>query len=184
VSGPAEVVALLERGRAFRLDGDENGARAAFANAFELARGACDAQVMGEAALGLAAGYISGTHFGRVPAFLFEAHEIAEGVTRTRLAAALVRARVDSGDAVRAVAFAAEAIEGAEASGDPALLAEALDAQLLVHWGPDDLHERLQISSSARRATACMPSSSRTSTPRGISARRRWRREPLRASRM
>ena len=144
--GPEEVADLLQRGRAARVDGDEDGARAAFAEAFEMARDQRDAETMGKAALGLATGYVSGTHFGRVPAFLFEAHNLATGVTRTRLAAALVRAWVYSGNAERAVPFAAEAIEGAESSGDPALLAEALDAQLLVHWGPDDLNERLRIT--------------------------------------
>jgi hypothetical protein len=147
MSGRAEVDHLVARGRAARLDGNEDGARAAFAKAFELAREARDPEAMGAAALGLAAGYVSGTHFGRVPAFLFEAHRLAAGVTRTRLAVALVRAWVYSGDAARAAPFAAEAIDGAEAAGDPALLAEALDAQLLAHWGPDDLPVRLQISS-------------------------------------
>jgi hypothetical protein len=154
MSGRAEVDQLLERGRSSRLDGDEDGARAAFANAFERAREARDAEAMGEAALGLAAGYISGTHFGRVPAFLFEAHDLAAGVTRTRLAVALVRAWVYSGDAARAVPFAAEAIEGAQASGDPALLAEALDAQLLTHGDPDDLSERLRITSNLEDTVA------------------------------
>jgi hypothetical protein len=147
MSGPGEVVAdLLRCGRAARIDGDEDGARAAFAKAFELAREERDPESMGQAALGLATGYVSGTHFGRVPAFLFEAHSLATGVTRTRLAVELARAWSYSGDAERAVPFAAEAIEGAESSGDPALLAAALDAQLLVHWGPDDLDERLRIT--------------------------------------
>jgi hypothetical protein len=147
MSGRAEIDQLLERGRASRLGGDEDGARASFAQGFELAREARDAEAMGEAALSLAAGYISGTHFGRVPAYLFEAHNLAAGVTRTRLAVALVRAWVYSGEPARAVPFAAEAIEGAEAFGDPTLLAEALDAQLLTNWGPDDLNERLRITS-------------------------------------
>jgi len=46
---------------------------------------------------------------------------------------------VYGGSPDRGVEFAAEAVAGAEVAGDPALLAEALDAQLLVHWGPDDL---------------------------------------------
>jgi hypothetical protein len=147
MSGPGEVVAdLLLRGRAARIDGDEDGARAAFATAFELARDERDPEAMGQAALGLATGYVSGTHFGRVPAFLFEAHSLSSGITRTRLAVALARAWAYSGAADRAVPFAAEAIDGAESSGDAALLAQALDAQLLVHWGPDDLEERLRIT--------------------------------------
>ena len=146
MSGPGEAADLARLGRAARVDGDEDGARAAFAKAFELAREQRDPEAMGQAALGLAGGYVSGTHFGRVPAFLFEAHGLATGVSRTRLAVALARAWAYSGDTDRAVPFAAEAIEGAESSGDAALLAEALDAQLLVHWGPDDLVERLRIT--------------------------------------
>jgi hypothetical protein len=146
MSGPGEVTDLVRWGRAARVDGDEDGARAAFAKAFELARERRDPEAMGQAALGLASGYVSGTHFGRVPAFLFEAHGLATGVTRTRLAVALARAWAYSGDTDRAVPFAAEAIEGAESCGDAALLAEALDAQLLVHWGPHDLVDRLRIT--------------------------------------
>jgi hypothetical protein len=146
MSGSAELDGLLRRGRTARVNGDEDGARAAFARAFELARDQRDPEAMGQAALGLAGGYMSGTHFGRVPAFLFEAHALATGPTRTRLAVALARAWAYSGDTDRAVPFAAEAIAGAETSGDPAALAEALDAQLLVHWGPDDLAERLRIT--------------------------------------
>jgi hypothetical protein len=146
MSGRAEVDQLVANAKTLRLNGDEDAARTAFAEAFALAREARDAEAMGEAALGLAAGHLSGTHFGRVPAFLFEAHDLAEGITRTRLAVALVRAWVYSGDAARAAPFAAEAIDGALSAGDPRLLAEALDAQLLAHWGPDDLDERRRIT--------------------------------------
>jgi hypothetical protein len=45
----------------------------------------------------------------------------------------------------RAVQFATEAVAAADGLGDAVLLAEALDAELLVHWGPDDLAERLRI---------------------------------------
>src|SRR5256885_7723567 len=98
LAGPGEVAGLMRRGRAARLDGDDDGARAAFAKAFELAREQRDPAAMGQAALGLAGGYVSGTHFGRVPAFLFEAHGLATGITRTRLAVALARALAYPGD--------------------------------------------------------------------------------------
>ena len=91
MSGRAEFDRLVEQGRTSRLAGDEDGARAAFVQAFEQAREAGDAEAMGTAALGLAAGYVSRSHFGRVPAFLFEAHRMARGISRTRLAVALVR---------------------------------------------------------------------------------------------
>jgi hypothetical protein len=62
------------------------------------------------------------------------------------VAVALARAWVYGGDADRAVEFAREAVTTAEAAGDATLLADALDAQLLVHWGPDQLTERLAIT--------------------------------------
>jgi hypothetical protein len=130
-----------------RAAGDVDAARAAYAAAYDGARQARDVDVMTEAALGLAAGQMWGTLPGRAPAFLHEAYELARGEQRTRLAVALARAWVYAGDSGRAVVFADEAVASAETSGAPALLAEALDAQLLVHWGPDDLDDRLSITS-------------------------------------
>src|SRR3954463_11598719 len=98
---------------------------------------------MTAAAVGLAAGQGFGTFPGRVPAFLHEAYRLATGVQRARGAAALARAWVYGGGGARAVEFAREAVATAEAAGDATLLADALDAQLLVHWGPDQLAERL-----------------------------------------
>src|SRR3954451_4252671 len=101
---------------------------------------------MTAAAVGLAAGQSFGTSPGRVPAFLHEAYRLADGLQRARVAVALARAWVYGGDAERAVEFAREAVGTAEAAGDATLLAEALDAQLLVHWGPDELAERLAVT--------------------------------------
>src|SRR4051794_12644669 len=101
---------------------------------------------MTEAALGLAAGRIFGSHPGRAPAFLHQASTRAAGVQRARIAVALARAWGYGGDAARATGFAEEAVATAERTGDAVLLADALDAQLLVHWGPDDYAERLRIT--------------------------------------
>lgn len=101
---------------------------------------------MTAAALGLASTQLFGAFPGRLPAFLHETYTLARGGQRARLAVALARAWAYGGDPARAIAFAMEALEYAEARDDPALLAQALDAQLLVHWGPDDLDERLRIS--------------------------------------
>src|SRR4051794_11518238 len=101
---------------------------------------------MTEAALGLAAGRLFGTVPGRVPAFLHEAYVRATGLQRARVAVALARAWVYGGDPARAVSFAEEAVTTAEDAGDAVLLADAFDAQLLVHWGPDDLTERVRIT--------------------------------------
>jgi hypothetical protein len=101
---------------------------------------------MTEAAVGLAACQLFGTVPGRVPAFLHEAYQRASGVRRARVAVALARAWVYGADPARAVSFAEEAVAIAQDAGDAVLLADALDAQLLVHWGPDDLTERVRIT--------------------------------------
>jgi hypothetical protein len=87
-----------------------------------------------------------GTHPGSLPAVLHESYAAADGAARGKLAAALARAWAYGGECVRAEPFAAEAVAIAETTGDPAQLAEALDAQLLVHWGPDDLAERVRLT--------------------------------------
>src|SRR4051794_36525200 len=127
--------------------GDGDAARVAYARAYDAAREADDVEAMTDAALGLAAGRTFGTVPGRVPAYLHEAYRRARGDQRARIAVALARTWVYGGEPDRAVGFAEEAIEAAERAGDATLLAAALDAQLLVHWGPDDLAERLRITS-------------------------------------
>jgi len=155
MGGPREDSAeLLRRAAAARATGDAEAARAAYAQAYHDARQSDDVEVMTEAALGLAAGHIFGTDLGRVPALLHEAYTIAEGVQRARLAVALTRAWVYGGNPARAVQFATEAVAAAVGLGDAVLLAEALDAELLVHWGPDHLAERLRITTRSQNAVA------------------------------
>src|SRR5690348_15875867 len=128
---------------------DDNAAaarRAGYVRAYDQARAAGDAGAMAGVALGLAATQTFGTVPGRVPALLHEAYALARGEQRARLAVALARAWAYGYDPARAAEFAAEALAFAEAQDDRALLAAALDAQLLVHWGPDDLAERLAIT--------------------------------------
>ncbi len=121
-------------------------ARAGYMRAYDKARAAGDIEAMAEAALGLAATQTFGTVRGPVPAFLHEAYSLTRGEQRVRLAVALARAWAYGYDPARAADFAAEALAYAQAHDDPSLLAAALDAQLLVHWGPDDLDERLSIT--------------------------------------
>jgi hypothetical protein len=127
-------------------DDAASAARAGYVRAYDQARAARDIEAMTDAALGLAATQTFGTFPGRVPAFLHEAYSLARGGQRARLAVALARAWAYGYDPARAAGFAAEALAYAEAHDDPSLLAAALDAQLLVHWGPDDLDERLSIT--------------------------------------
>ena len=121
-------------------------ARAAHVRDFEQGRAAGDVEAMGAAALALAGTYAFGAEHGRVPAFLHEAWSLAAGEQRARLAVALARVWAWAGDASRAAGFASEALAAAESLGDDPLLAQALDAQLLVHWGPDDLGARQEIT--------------------------------------
>jgi hypothetical protein len=125
-------------------DSDASGNRLVLA--YDAARGAGDVDGMVTAALALAAGRVFGSVPGRVPAFLYEAYTLAGGEHRARLAVAVARAWAYGGDPARAVEFADEALVFAEAQRNPTLLAQALDAQLLAHWGPDDLDERLRIT--------------------------------------
>ncbi|MGV1009581.1 MAG: hypothetical protein ACOYBY_13365 [Dermatophilaceae bacterium] len=114
--------------------------------AFVAGRARGDAAAMAEAALELAAHHSFGTHLGSTPAYVHEAYVLAEGARRARLAAALARTWVYGNERDRAVPFAAEAEALAASLADQGLLAEALDAALLVHWGPDDQAERLRIT--------------------------------------
>jgi hypothetical protein len=133
--------------REANLAGDgASAARAGYVGAYDKARAAGDIEAMAEAALALAATQTFGTYPGRVPAFLHEAYSLARGEQRARLAVALARAWAYGYDPARAAGFAAEALAYAEAHDDRSLLAAALDAHLLVHWGPDDLDERLSIT--------------------------------------
>ncbi len=114
--------------------------------AFAAAQQAQDADALAQAALALAEGHRFGTHPGRVPAFLHEAYRLAQGTARIRLAVALARIWAYAYDPDQAAPFAAEAEAAADRLADPTLLAEALDARLLVSWGPDQFAERLRIT--------------------------------------
>ena len=98
-------------------------------------------------ALDLAATYVFGTEPGRIPMVLFDAFD-ATDVPRDRalLGAALARCWAYAGEHSRAVPFAVSAVRDAELSADPVVLAEALDAALATHWGPDELEVRVDLS--------------------------------------
>jgi hypothetical protein len=130
-------------------------ARAAHCDAFVAARAADDAGAMAEAALGLASLQRFGGPGGRTPALLHEAYLAADSpATRARLAAALARSWVYGNDAARGATFAVEAVELAEQTRDPTVLADALDGQLATSWGPDDLSERLRITARLQDVAA------------------------------
>lgn len=91
--------------------------------------------------------HLFGTEPGRIAARLYEALSIADDEREAaRLAAALARVWAYGGHADRAVGPATEAVRHAERVGDPALLADCLDAALAANWGPDALDERFRLA--------------------------------------
>jgi len=119
--------------------------RGELVRAFESARASDDVEAMAAAALRI----VADRRFGAPPAapgYLHEAYLRVTGEHRIRLAVELARAWAYAGEPDRAAPFAQEAVAAAEESGDAVLLAAALDADILVHWGPDEL--------AARSATA------------------------------
>ena len=80
---------------------------------------------------------------GLLPVRLHAAYDATtEPAPRARLAAALARCWSYANEPVRARPFALEALDLADGLDDPLLLADALDAALASHWGPDDLARR------------------------------------------
>ena len=134
--------------------GSDDEARAKYVKAYDQARAAGDHEAMAAAALRLAGMQMFGLVPGRIPAFLHEAYEHAHGRQRVELAIAIARAWGYGYEPDRARQFAAEAINSEHAAADPALLAAALDAALVVAWGPDDFDERLAITERLEDVTA------------------------------
>ncbi|CUR55821.1 hypothetical protein NOCA2310001 [metagenome] len=104
--------------------------------------------------LGAASVYVFGAAAGKLPAQLYDVLARTTGdEPRARLAATLARCWAYAGQPDRAVRFAEEAVARAEeavaraeAAGDPALLADCLDAALAAHWGPDQLEVRRALA--------------------------------------
>jgi hypothetical protein len=138
---------LLDRADAVRSAGEGDAAGALYAMAIDRARDAGDLDQWTRAALGAASVHLFGTEPGRLPAELYDVlARTVEDADRARIAAALARVWSYSGYPERAAPFAAEAVERAERTASPELLADALDATLTVHWGPDDLDERVALT--------------------------------------
>jgi hypothetical protein len=155
MSDPAErITEMLDQAVTAREVGDSGATRAAYLAAFAAAKDADRADLMAEAAVGLARGQRFGTHPGRVPAFLHEAYVRAEGRTRVRLAVALARSWAYGNEPLQAEPFAQEAVDAAERLGDPELLVQSLDAQLLVLWGPDQFDDRARVTAALESAVA------------------------------
>ena len=108
--------------------------QAALVRALLAARQVGDAKLIENAAVSLPLGQRYGAHPGQVPALLYEAYAQATAAPRRcRLAAALARAWVYGGYPERSRVFAREATDLALSTGDPRLVADALDAALLAN---------------------------------------------------
>ncbi|MEP9385146.1 hypothetical protein [Nocardioides sp. KR10-350] len=146
MSAPTPLADLLARADAERAAGRGEDAARLYDEAVAEARGAGDLAAWTRAALGAASVHLFGTDPGKVPAQL---HDLLARTTRdadrVRLAAALARCWAYSGRPARAERFAREALDRAEPTGDPALVADSLDAMLACHWGPDDADVRTAL---------------------------------------
>lgn len=135
--------ALLDRAEVAWSAGDAEAAVALFESAVMAAGQENDLETGVAAVLGLSRGQRYNLTPGRLPVHLHAAYDaVSEPDVRARLAAALARCWAYANEPLRATPFAAEALNLAEASGDQTVVADALDAALAAHWGPDDLRSR------------------------------------------
>ncbi len=141
------IAELLDRADAERAAG--RGATAARLYDEGAARCRADDDLAGwtRAVLGAASVQVFGSEPGKLPALLYDVlARTTDDEARSRLAAALARCWVYAGHADRATRFADEAVAGAQRVGDPGLRADALDAALAAHWGPDELDVRRSLA--------------------------------------
>lgn len=114
-----------------------------YGRAADLAESAGDLDARIAAVLGLARGQRYNLTPGVLPVRLHAAYDAAaEPGARARLAAALARCWSYANEPLRSRPFADEALAHAGGLGDMVLLADALDAALTAHWGPDELGRR------------------------------------------
>ncbi len=149
------IAELLDRADAERSAGRGVEASRWYHQAAEAARHADDHDSWVRAALGAASVHVFGTEPGKVPAMLYDVLvRTTDDGLRARLAAALARCWVYASEAERAVRFSDEAVHRARLSEDPTVLADALDAALAVHWGPDDLEVRRALTAELDEVAA------------------------------
>jgi len=143
VREPSTAASLLARAEQAWAGGDRAAALAAFDQAATRAEDEGDLTARTAAVLGLARGQQYNVTPGRLPVCLHAVYsQVADPGARAALAAALARCWVYANEPGRARPFALEALSLAERQDDPVLLADALDAALASHWGPDELPQR------------------------------------------
>ncbi len=157
-TAPSEIVQLLARADTERASGRGVDAAHLYGAAADLARDAGDLERWATAALGAASVQPFDTEPGRLPSLLYDilAHSTDDAI-RSRLAAALARCWVYAGQAKRGVQFSDQAIQCARRTGDESLIADALDAALATHWGPDDVETRRILARELDDVAAHVP---------------------------
>jgi len=144
---PAGVRELLDRADGERAAGRGEDAAGLYQEAADRCRAEGDLDGWTRSLLGAASVYLFGVEPGNLPAQLYDvlARTTDDG-NRARLSAALARCWAYAGHASRAVQFADEAVERADRTGYPELVADCLDAALATHWGPDELAVRRRLA--------------------------------------
>lgn len=151
---------LLVRAEEAWAGGDGVAAMALFEQAATLAENERDLSGRAAAVLGLARGQQYNLTPGTLPVRLHAVWEaVDDPVLRTRLAAALARCWAYANESRRAKPFAIEALHLAGRQDVPELSADALDAALVSHWGPDDLAQRREWAVQLDDVTAHLPDS-------------------------
>ncbi|HEY5783410.1 MAG TPA: hypothetical protein VIT65_01420, partial [Microlunatus sp.] len=149
---------LVQRAEVAWAGGDGETAMALFGRAVDLAEVEGDTATRVAAVLGLARGQQYNLIPGLLPVRLHAAYDDSTTpADRARLAAALARCWAYANQPRRATPFALEALDLADQHDDPVLLADALDAALASHWGPDDLARRREWAVRLDDAVAYLP---------------------------
>lgn len=140
---PTSAASLLARAEDAWASGDGESAMTFFDLAVQAGESQGDLGVRAAAVLGLARGQEYNLTPGRLAVRLHATYEAAEDAAlRARLAAALARCWAYASEPLRARPFAIEALHLADRQDDPILQADALDAALASHWGPDQVAQR------------------------------------------
>jgi hypothetical protein len=134
------AVSLLALAERAWVGGDGATAMNLFERAAEVAREQGDLGARTAAVLGLARGQQYNLTPGLLPIRLHAVYDdVDDPRLRARLAAALARCWAYANEPRRARPFAVEALHLADQQDDPVLVADALDAALASHGGPDEL---------------------------------------------
>lgn len=152
---PCTVRDLLDQADAARAAGRGEIAARLYDEAVARCRAQGDSDTWTRAVLGAASVYLFGAEPGKLPAQLHEVlARTSDDATWASLAAALARCWAYAGQSLRAVRFADQAVQRAQRVGTPELVADALDAALAAHWGPDELTVRRSLATRLDDAAA------------------------------